>query len=132
MAADQDALEKRLKELRKEVDKHEESRDFLEAARILRHSLYENGRRTSLLYDKAIDQLLKSGDKRRAAVVAIEAKQHSVALRLYKELRDWEEAAFVCKISGQCERARDFYLKAGNEYYAQRMQANIDGAKKSA
>ncbi len=104
---------------------------YLNEARERKFVRFINDNRTALSYDRAIDYELKNGSKEVAALIAFEAKQHSKAIEIYKSLEAWEDAAFAAKIAGKCDLARDFYRKAGNEFYALRMQENIDSAKKT-
>ena len=87
---------------------------------------------TARLYDRAIDIECRRDDNKQAALIAVEARQYKKAIEFYTMLEAWEDAGFVAKIACDCKFALDFYKKAGNEYYVQRMQENIDAAKKSA
>ena len=104
----------------------------LRAARERRFRSHIFDRKTTLEYEHAIDYFVNHNSMDEAALVAVEARQYSKAIELYASRERWEDAAFVAKIAGKCEAARDFYKKAGNAYYARRMEENIAASKKSA
>ncbi len=104
----------------------------LRAARERRFRNHIFDRTTTLEYERAIEYFMSHNCIDEAAVIAVEAKQYSKAIEMYASEKRWEDAAFVAKSAGKCEAARDFYRKAGNEYYAKRMEENITASKKSA
>jgi len=85
------------------------------------------------LYALAINELLNADkiDLHSLAKIADESGRVESVVEHLSIRNHVEDAAFVAKITGRCELARDLYQKAGNTYYAQRMQDNIDAAKKS-
>ena len=109
----------------------------LQEARERRFQRYKNDHATDLHYERAIDWQIKNGSKDAkgntsdAAWIALEAKQYRKGVDLLTSIESWEDAAFIAKVAGECELARDLYRKAGDEFYAKRMEENIR-ARKSA
>jgi hypothetical protein len=97
----------------------------LNAARERKFTRFTNDRQTTILYERAIDFEVDRQDFPKAALIATEAGQYSKAIEIYQSINAWEDAAFVAKIAGNCELAHKLYKKAGNEFYAQRMQENL-------
>jgi hypothetical protein len=103
----------------------------LQAARERRFQQFRNDHQTELHYERAIDWQIKNGSKDKrgniedAAWIAYEAKQYSKGIELLTSIDAWDDAAFIAKVAGKCELAHDLYRKAGNEYYAKRMEDNL-------
>jgi len=110
----------------------------LQTARERRFQQFKNDRETTLLYDRAIAWQIKNGSKDAkgntadAAWIAYEARQYRKGIELLTSIGNVDDAAFFAKVAGESECARDLYRKAGNAYYAQRMQDNIDFWKKKS
>lgn len=97
----------------------------LTAARERKFTEHIDDEVTERNYTRAIDFALDRKDVPQAALIAVEAKQYSKAIELYTSIQEWNDAAFVANLTENSELAFKFYKKAGNEYYAARMQENM-------